>query len=97
MFLRWIRSGAGLFELSFTPQHAAAYEAVAGCLAEGGATSRVQVGLLDDEACMHMLHDWPSVHCPRLVWQGIFSSVPVALETGEVCEQPGQGSCVQFG
>ena len=61
--LRPLCSRAGLFEVSFTPQHAAAYEAVAGCLAEGGATSRVQVGLLGHEACMHALHNWPAVHC----------------------------------
>ena len=70
---RWLCSGAGLFEVSFTPQHAAAYEAVAGCLAEGGATSRVQVGLLGHIASMHALRRWPSVRCLRLMalWQGM--------------------------
>ena len=78
MVSRWLRPGAGVFEVSFTPQHAAAYDAVAGCLAEGGATSRVQVGLLGHEARMHVLHQWPSVHCLRLLaaWQGTTVSVP---------------------
>ena len=34
---------AGQFEATFQPERAAAYDSVAGCSAEGGATSRVQV------------------------------------------------------